>query len=283
MRRAFLSQTDRDSRAPVTTSLPATWRRRFLKDPAMRLLARLAPLALLAVAAGVGAADAAPAAAAAAPATGHNLSLLGMIFDAGAPEYLLLAFSFLAFAVAIQNFMVIKKEAILPPGLVEDLHNVLSKDGPTEEAVENARAMVDNDPSLTGKALSAALAVSDLGYDAMREASEDLYITETTRWLQKPGYLSLFANQATLLGLFGTVWGIIEAFMAMAANAGGIDISKLSSTIGIALVTAANGMAIAVPMLAFAFMQRSKLTNFFREANDGIKEVLNYWRASTKG
>ncbi|MBA3847899.1 MAG: MotA/TolQ/ExbB proton channel family protein [Planctomycetes bacterium] len=214
---------------------------------------------------------------------GAQLSLLGMIISAGAPEFLLIAFSVLAFAIAIQNFMVIKKEAIIPNGLAEDLHNVLSKDGPTEESIENARAMVDNDPSMTGKVLSASLAVSDLGYDAMLEAAEDTTTTESLRWLTKPGYLALFANQATLLGLFGTVWGIIESFMAMAANPAGVDIVQLSKTIGVSLVTTANGMAIAVPMLAFAFMQRTKLSGFFRESNDAVKEILNYFRAPVKG
>jgi biopolymer transport protein ExbB len=215
--------------------------------------------------------------------SGTQLSLLGMIIHAGAPEFLLMAFSVLCFAIAIQNFMVIKKEAIIPNGLADDLHNVLSKDGPTEESIENARAMVDNDPSMAGKILAAALAVSDLGYDAMLEAADDTMVTETTRWMQKPGYLSLFANMATLLGLFGTVWGIVESFMEMANNPAGVDIVKLSGTIGISLVTTANGMAIAVPMLAFAFMQRTKLTNFFRESNDSVKEILNYFRSPVKG
>ena len=211
-------------------------------------------------------------------AGGAKLSIFGMVMTAGAPEFVLILFSMVAFAVALQNFMIIKKEAIIPDGLADDLHNLISKDGPTEEAVEQARAMVDNDPSMTGKILSAALGVHDLGFDAMREAAEDVYTTESLKWLQKPGWLSLFANQATLLGLFGTVWGIIEAFMDMAANPAGVDIVRLSSTIGVSLITTANGMFIAVPMLAFAFAQRSKLTNSFRAANDASKDILNYFR-----
>ena len=217
-----------------------------------------------------------------AKAPAAKVSMFGMILGAGPPEYLLILFSMVSFAVALQNFMFIKKEAIIPDGLGDDMHNLLSKDGPTAEVVEQARAMVDNDPSMTGKVLSAALAVHDLGFDAMREAAEDVTVTETTRWMQKPGWLSLFANMATLLGLFGTVWGIIEAFMDMAANPAGVDVTKLSSTIGISLITTANGMFIAVPMLLFAFAQRVKLTNFFRSSNDTTKEVLNYFRPANQ-
>jgi biopolymer transport protein ExbB len=217
-----------------------------------------------------------------APNKGVSLTFFGMIMQAGFPEYVLIAFSMLSFAIAIQNFMVIKKEALVPTGLADDLHQILSKDGITEEAIDNARAMVDNDPSLQGRTLSAALAVSDLGYDAMREAAEDAQASEQTRWMKKPGYVSLFANQATLLGLFGTVWGIIESFMAMAANPAGVDIGTLSKTIGVSLITTANGMFIAVPMLAFAFMQRQSLIAYFNEANDGVKEILNYFRAPDK-
>jgi biopolymer transport protein ExbB len=215
-------------------------------------------------------------------AKGATLSLWGMVTKAGAPEYLLIAYSFVAFSVGLQGFMTIRREAIIPTGLAEDLHNILSKDGATEEAVENARAMVDNDPSMTGKVISSALAVHDLGHDAMVEAAEDTAITESGKWMTKPGWCSLFANQATLLGLFGTVWGIIEAFMDMAAHPGGVDIVMLSSTIGVSLITTANGMIIAVPMLAFAFSQRTKLTGLFRESNDSVKEILNYFRAPVK-
>jgi biopolymer transport protein ExbB len=245
-----------------------------------RWLTRFSPILLLLVIVGTTVAFGAEAAEGG-KAT-KNLSLFGMILGAGAPEYLLLAFSVVCFAIAIQNFMVIKREAIIPNGLADDLHNVLSKDGPTEESIENARAMVDNDPSMAGKVMSQALAVSDLGYDAMLDAAEDASMTEQTKWMLKPGYVSLFASQATLLGLFGTVWGIIESFMAMASNPAGVDVVELSSTLGIALVTTANGMAIAVPMLAFAFMQRSKLQGFFRECNDSTKDVLNYFRAPAK-
>jgi biopolymer transport protein ExbB len=211
-----------------------------------------------------------------------SVTMLGMIMGAGLPEYMLILYSVIAFAVALQNFMMIKKESIIPAGLADDLHNVLGKDGVTEEAIESARQMVDNDPSMTGKVLAAALAVHDLGHDAMLDAANDIQTTEQLRWMQKPGWMSLFANMATLLGLLGTVWGIIEAFMDMAANPAGVDITKLSSTIGISLITTANGMFIAVPMLLFAFAQRSKLGICFRESNDAVKEILNYFRPMAK-
>jgi biopolymer transport protein ExbB len=240
----------------------------------MKRFLRILPLLVVCVAIGYAAEEA--------PKSGSSLSLFGMILSAGAPEYVLLAFSMISFAVAIQNFMVIKKEALVPAGLADDLHQILSKDGVTEEAVDNARAMVDNDPSLQGRVLSAAFAVSDLGFEAMREAADDASHTEQTRWMKKPGWLSLFANQATLLGLFGTVWGIIESFMAMASNPAGVEIGTLSKTIGVSLVTTANGMFIAVPMLLFAFAQRQALIGYFNEANDGVKEVLNYFRNPDK-
>jgi biopolymer transport protein ExbB len=213
---------------------------------------------------------------------GTHLSLFGMIMSAGPPEYLLLLFSMVSFGVAVQNMMVIKREALIPVGLADDVHQILSKDGITEEAVDNARAMVENDPTMQGRILASALAVSDLGYDAMREAATDATDAETFKWMQKPAWMSLFANQATLLGLFGTVWGIIESFMAMAMNPGGVDIVILAKTIGVSLITTANGMAVAVPMLAFAFAQRSKLMGFFHEINESTNEVLNYFRTAER-
>jgi len=216
-------------------------------------------------------------AAAAAPATKPAKSALGMIIEAGWTEWQIILLSIIAFAMAIQAFIVIKREAIIPPGLGEDLHNAFAE-GVTDEAIENALAMTQNDPSYLAQVIAAALDKKDFGYDAMVASADAQATAEGNRWNGKIGWLALFASIGTMMGLFGTVWGMIGAFMDMAANPAGIDASQLSGTIGGALITTANGLIVAIPMLVCVFILRGKLNQYILDATVITNEVLDYFR-----
>lgn len=212
-----------------------------------------------------------------APAATPKKSALTLIIEAGWTEWQIILLSIIAFAVSIQLFITIKREAIIPPGLAEDLHNCFA-DGVTDEAVENALAMTQNDPSYTAQVIAGALDKRDFGYDAMVAAADTSATAEGNRWHGKVGWLALFASIGTMMGLFGTVWGMIGAFMDMAANPAGVDAASLSGTIGGALITTANGLIVAIPMLIFVFILRAKLNQFILDATIISNEILDYFR-----
>jgi biopolymer transport protein ExbB len=238
-----------------------------------RLLSALALFALTAVPmfAAEGGAEAAQ------PAAKSGKSALAMIIDSGWTEWQIILLSIVAFAMAIQCFVTIKREAIIPPGLGEDLHNAFAE-GVTDEAVENALAMTQNDPSYLAQVIASALDKKDFGYDAMVASADSQATAEGNRWNGKIGWLALFASIGTMMGLFGTVWGMIGAFMDMAANPAGVDASTLSGTIGGALVTTANGLIVAIPMLICVFILRAKLNQYILDATVVTNEVLDYFR-----
>lgn len=235
------------------------------------LSSRLLPILALSMAAIV------PAVAEEAKSTGQRKSALTLIIEAGWTEWQIILLSVIAFAVAIQLFITIKREAIIPPGLAEDLHNVFAE-GVTDEAVENALAMTQNDPSYTAQVIAGALDKRDFGYDAMVAAADTAATAEGNRWHGKVGWLALFASIGTMMGLFGTVWGMIGAFMDMAANPAGVDAASLSGTIGGALITTANGLIVAIPMLIFVFILRAKLNQYILDATIITNEILDYFR-----
>lgn len=245
----------------------------------MRLFARCASaLALFALTTvPLLAAEAAEAATAAAPAAKPSKSALEMIIEAGWSEWIIILLSIIAFAMAIQCFVTIKREAIIPPGLGDDLHNAFAE-GVTDEAIENALAMTQNDPSYMAQVVAAALDKKDFGYDAMVAAADSQATAEGNRWNGKVGWLALFASIGTMLGLFGTVWGMIGAFMDMASNPAGVDAAALSGTIGGALITTANGLIVAIPMLVCVFILRAKLNQYILDATVMTNEVLDYFR-----
>jgi len=234
----------------------------------------LIALLLVASAAMLGAADA-PAGDVKAT---KSMSLLDLIIIAGPVEYLLILLSLISYSLCIQWVFTIKRENLIPDGLADELHNIMAE-GPSDEAVENARNLVANDRSMLGNIIAAALDKKDFGYETMKDSSELVGAAETNKYMGKVGWLSMFASSATLLGLLGTVSGIIGSFLKMAANPGGVDPNTLSKEIGEALVCTGTGLAIAIGNLYFFFWLRGRVNACTLDAAVITNEILDYFRA----
>lgn len=240
-----------------------------------RFLTLALPALLLVAASGAGTGLYAEAAEAAAP---HKaLSLLDLIIAGGAIEFLLIFLSLICYSLALQWTFTIKRDTLIPPGMADDVHACFAE-GVTDESIEAARNAVGSDSSMLGNVLAAALDKRDFGYEAMKEAGEAIGISEHNKYMSKVSWLSMFASSATLMGLLGTVSGIIGAFLKMASNPGGADPSQLAESIGEALVCTATGLAIAIGALYFFFFLRSRVNSAAIDAGIITNEILDYFR-----
>ena len=235
------------------------------------LLLALPALLLISASAGLYAEDAA----AAAPA--KALTLMDLIIAGGVIELLLVILSLICYSLALQWTFTLKRDTFIPPGMADDVHACFTE-GVTDEAVENARNAIGSDASMLGNVLVAALDKRDFGYEAMKESAEAIGVAEHNRYIGKVSWLSLFASSATLMGLLGTVSGIIGSFLKMASNPGGVDPSKLAENIGEALVCTASGLAIAIGALYFFFMLRGRVNQAAIDVGVIAGEVLDYFR-----
>jgi biopolymer transport protein ExbB len=206
-----------------------------------------------------------------------QLSLLDLYILAGPVEYILTVLSLISFSLCIQWSITIKRDVLIPEGLADEVHNIFAE-GPTDEAVENARAVVANDRSMLGNIIAAALDKKDYGYDTMKEAAEIVGASESNKYLSKVGWLSMFASSATLGGLLGTVSGIIKSFLTMASNPGGADPTMLAASIGEALVCTGTGLTIAIVNLYFFFWLRQRINACTLDAAILSSEILDYFR-----
>ena len=232
-------------------------------------------LFLVSAAVQLGAAEAAPAAKAGEAA---HLSLLDLMFKAGPIEAILVLLSVISYSLGIQWIFTIKRDNLIPEGLADELHNILAE-GPTDEAVENARALVANDRSMLGNIIAAALDKKDYGYETMKEAAEVVGASETNKYMGKVSWMSMFASSATLLGLLGTVSGIIGSFLTMSSNPGGADPSQLAGSIGEALVCTGTGLFIAIGNLYIFFFLRGRVNTCTLDSAIVTNEVLDYFRS----
>ncbi len=208
---------------------------------------------------------------------GTDVSLFKRIIDSGAVEWVLILLSIIGTALGIQRLMTIKQDILVPDGLVDDMHNIFAE-GVDDEGVEEAVNMVSGDDSMLGQVCFAMLDKRDLGFDAMREAAENVASAEHNKYMTQISILSLFAGIGPMLGLLGTVTGMIKAFFQMAGAGGAVDPAMLADSIGGAMITTATGLIIAIPMLIIFFFLRARVNRCVMEGSVLSAEVLDYFR-----
>jgi biopolymer transport protein ExbB len=206
-----------------------------------------------------------------------GLSMWELLVAGGPVELVLVILSLVSYSMALQFTFTIKRDTMIPPGLADELHNIFAE-GATDEAVENARAAVAGDTSMLGNVLAAILDKKDFGYEAMRETAEQVGAAEHNRYMGKVNWLSLFSSTGTLLGLMGTVTGIIGSFLKMSNAAGGIDPNELALNIGEALVCTATGLFVAIGSLVFFFFLRGRVNQATMDCTVIVAEVMDYFR-----
>jgi biopolymer transport protein ExbB len=126
------------------------------------------------------------------------------------------------------------------------LHPVLA-----EGEFDKAREMVEKDDAALSKMLSMGLSVHGAGRrrQDMEIAMEESMMEILPDLEQRTPYVALFANIATLLGLLGTIMGLISAFTAVANANPAEKANLLSASISVAMNTTAFGLIAAIPML----------------------------------
>jgi len=159
--------------------------------------------------------------------------------------FVFLSLSFILVAMFILNIMAARRESVCPTPLVEEFENHLDT-----KNYQEAYDLAKSDDSFLGTVLSAGLARLSSGYqlavDAMQEAGAD----ESMKMDHRLSYLALIGTLAPMIGLFGTVEGMIRSFYGIAVAGTSPDPNKLAEGISTALLTTLIGLAIAIPAIA---------------------------------
>ncbi|MEZ6241485.1 MAG: MotA/TolQ/ExbB proton channel family protein [Phycisphaerales bacterium] len=206
-------------------------------------------LALAAVSA-LGQDDAAsPAAASAGQAAGAALddslgiwSLFRQSFDLF--TVVLIAGSIAAMASIIRNIFEVRASVIMPPKRTRRLVELVE-----HGRYEDAWQLVRRDESFVGSVVRAAMRESGRGRGAMREAAELAASDQSAKWFRKIELLNVIGNLGPLVGLAGTVWGMIIAFTSLGAAGGQAGPTDLSLGISKALFHTLLGLCLAIPCL----------------------------------
>jgi biopolymer transport protein ExbB len=166
--------------------------------------------------------------------------------------------------LTIYGFIATQEKKMLQPQLVPNIQSALE----TLNIQEASNICAGNPCLLTNIMLSGIQRLSDgvLDSEAMEKAMEEASVEETAAGLKPINYLSIIASIAPMLGLLGTVSGMIKAFEKIGQGGMGKP-ELLAADIGEAMVTTATGLIIGIPAMFFYFFLKSKyLSNVSRLA-----------------
>ena len=169
----------------------------------------------------------------------------------------LLLLSAIALGIIVERFWSLRPTRVLPPGLGDEVLAWVARGKPLEPAhIDSLRST-----SPLGALLASALDVRHRSREEVRERVEDVGRHLVHRMERFLNTLGTIASAGPLLGLFGTVVGMIEMFLGILDHGIG-DASQLAGGIGKALVCTAAGMLVAIPALAFHRYFRGRIAGY---------------------
>lgn len=181
--------------------------------------------------------------------------MFAIIQAAGWPIWLLLVASIIALALIIERSLSLRRNLVLPPTLLDEVILVYRSGHVSTDVIDK---LEQNSP--LGRVLAAGLRSVDAPRDIMKESIEEAgsgAAHELERFLTTLGTI---ASLAPLMGLFGTVVGMIEIFGSQ--SAAGANPAQLAHGISVALYNTGFGLLIAMPALVFYRHFRALVDSF---------------------
>ncbi|MFM9000178.1 MAG: MotA/TolQ/ExbB proton channel family protein [Opitutia bacterium] len=225
----------------------------------------LAPLAVATLAAALGAQEAAPAAAAAAAAPAvHKKTLMDLFHEGGWVMYPIAIASVAMIWFIVQGFINTSRKRLLPVDHVTQLRELFKAGN-----YVGAYAFAKSNASPVCDVVRAGVALAPDG----KNMTEESIVSEITRvqgdLMGSASYLSVIGVCTPMIGLTGTVTGMMSAFETLSSSGVG-DPSKLSGAIGEVLVATASGLFIAIPAFIAYYLLRNRISNGIHDVQEVV-------------
>lgn len=209
---------------------------------------------------------------AAGPEVHEAHSILDMILGGG-PLIILIWIAILGTSIVmvtfiIQNILTLKKDKLAPPALFSALKNSIDA-GNYQEAWEICNA----NKNYLANVLKAALTRVGRGKDAVEDALAEQGLREATSLRTRNSYLSVIGVVSPMIGLLGTVIGMMGAF-AVLGQSGIADPRALASSIGEVLLATASGLFIAIPAFVAYYVFRNMSQEVIVHADDRVNVLV---------
>ena len=202
--------------------------------------------------------------------TGLNYNLIDLIKFGGWVGYVIIVLSVVAVALVVEYAMSIRLGALVPPKDIEELGGLIAR-GEHDAIVGK---LEDPTRSFLTDVIANGVKHEDRGYDAIIKGMEDAADERTGKLLRKIEHLNIIANIAPMLGLLGTVMGMVNSFNQISVSVGGVDPRRLAAGIFEALMTTVMGLIVAIPALYAFGIFRNRVDAIVSEAASLAEDML---------
>jgi biopolymer transport protein ExbB len=201
---------------------------------------------------------------------GADITLVDQLKEGGVSLLCILGLSILFLTVAIERFVHLRRRTVLAPDAVALAHSLWNA-GRFEELEKK----LGDDDSTIARVMGRMVEHRLQPYDVVSRLAGDLASMELRRHQQKAYALAIVATVAPIVGLLGTVLGMIEAFHVIAYSDGMGNPALLAGGISKALVNTAAGLAVALPALGMHHYFKHRLATLALALEEEINALIN--------
>jgi biopolymer transport protein ExbB len=201
-----------------------------------------------------------------------RIDWLSEVLKGGSTAVVLILMAVAALAFVIERFLVVTTTRFVPAKLVARTRPLWR-----EARFAEVAQVCEGDRSVFGKVSSHIARHAHVPFDLLSIGASDLGSREIRRQLQRTYPLAVIATIAPLLGLLGTIIGMIESFQKVALMGDTGDASVLADSIGKALITTALGLLIAIPALGAYHYFKSRIGMLGNALEEEVDEIFSLW------
>jgi len=181
-----------------------------------------------------------------------------------------LALSVTLVSLFVMNMLAARRDTLCPQELVDAFEERLN-----EKDFQGAYDMARTDESVLGQVLSAGLAKLSRGYSKAIEGMQEVGEEESMKLEHRLSYMALIGNLSPMIGLFGTVQGMIESFQVIALGGASPKPAELAQGISTALFTTLVGLAVAIPAIAAYNIIRNRVSRLLLEVGVTSENLMS--------
>jgi len=188
---------------------------------------------------------------------------------------IIILLSFVAVGLVVEHVLTIRKSRIMPEPLMNDLEQFIAQ-GRIQDAIdycyEPRNASLATDVVLAGLE---RFQTTEFGFAEFKAACEEAGEEGTAKLYRKIDLLNLIGVIAPMLGLLGTVAGMITAFNIIASSKAKPDPTMLAGGISQALVTTLEGLLVAIPAMVAYSLFRSQIDHLVAETGKRVERIMS--------
>jgi biopolymer transport protein ExbB len=200
----------------------------------------------------------------------ERLTFFGFLNAGGIVGYIIIILSFFAVAIVIEFLFTVRRNLLIPTNLSETILQQLSQ-GQLSAAIQSCQ---DN-TCMLARVLLSGMKGFEFGWDAVEKGAEDALEEEASKLYRKIEYLNVIGNIAPMLGLLGTVIGMIIAFQRLAESGGVAKPAELAEGLYLALITTVQGLIVALPALGLHSILAGRIAALVSETTLAAEQILN--------